>query len=176
MGLLEKLKLVEEIPTEPNAFDEEYEIEYEETDAELSEVNKDSLISDIYIQNNLEDKSKSIFKVEDLIASLPKEMPTDSKRNTVTSALAVFNLTSVEVVDDGEKRIETLNAILNQIENNTGNEISNKETAIEEHKKEISQLEKEISDKKEEMKFSQDTIKTEVDKIENLINFIGGSR
>ena len=82
-----------------------------------------------------------------------------------------FNVTQKK----GEDRL-TLNAILNQIENNTGNEISNKESAIEERKKEISQLEKEISDKKDEMKFSQDTIKTEVDKIENLINFIGGSR
>lgn len=81
MGFLERMGLVEEVPIENIGYDVNDDIEYEdEVEAELSEVNTDTLIDDIYTQNGLDDKSKSIFKVEDLINSLPKEMPTDAKR------------------------------------------------------------------------------------------------
>lgn len=177
MGFLERMGLVEEVPTENVGYDVNDDIEYEdEVEAELSEVNTDTLIDDIYTQNGLSDKSKSIFKVEDLINSLPKEMPTDAKKSTVTSALGVFNLTSTEVVEDGEKRVETLNSILNQIESNATNEINYKEGSIEEHKKEIARLEKEISDKQEEAEVSKNTINSEIEKIDKLIKFIGGTK
>ena len=174
MGFFEKIGLVEEVPTNTEIYEEDCGTEYDEVNAELSEVNTDTLIDDIYSQNHLEDKSRSIFKVEDLINSLPKEMPTESKKSTVTSALGVFNLTSDEVIEDGGRRSETLKSILGQIEKNAEDEINYKEASIEEHKKEIARLEKEISDKQEETKFSKATIESEISKIEKLINFIGG--
>ena len=84
MGLLTKLGLVEEVPA--NNYDEaveEYSYEEETVEAELESVNTETLIDDIYAQNNLADKSRSIFKVEELISSLPKEMATETKRNSV---------------------------------------------------------------------------------------------
>lgn len=177
MGFLERMGLVEEVPTENAEYNVDYDVDYEDAvDAELSQVNTDTLIEDVYSENNLSDKSKSIFKVEELIASLPKEMPTEAKKNTVSSALAVFGMTSVEVTEDGEKRMATLSTILNQIETNATDEINYKEGSIEEHKKEISRLEKEISDKQDEVKKSKETINTEIDKIDKLIKFIGGTK
>ena len=58
---------VERVPEEK--LDEEcnYDVEDETIPVELDSVNTDSLIEDVYTQNELLDKSKSIFKVEDLI-------------------------------------------------------------------------------------------------------------
>ena len=112
MGLLTKLGLVEEVPT--NNYDEaveEYSYEEEIVEAELESVNTETLIDDIYAQNNLADKSRSIFKVEELISSLPKEMVTETKRNSVLAILGSFNLTAIDVVTDGEERVKILTSI-----------------------------------------------------------------
>ena len=92
MGLFEKLGLVEKIPNENtySNYDDcqessKIEMQWEDqAKAEVSKVNQDTLIEDIYSQNDLCDRTKSIFKVEDLINSLPKEMVTETKRNSVT--------------------------------------------------------------------------------------------
>ena len=78
---------VERVPEEK--LDEEcnYDVEDETIPVELDSVNTDSLIEDVYTQNELLDKSKSIFKVEDLINSLPKEMVTETKRTSLLTEL-----------------------------------------------------------------------------------------
>ena len=95
---------VERVPEEK--LDEEcnYDVEDETIPVELDSVNTDSLIEDVYTQNELLDKSKSIFKVEDLINSLPKEMVTETKRTSVLATLGVFGLTVTDVNLDGEKQ------------------------------------------------------------------------
>ena len=68
MGLLTKLGLVEEVPS--NNYDEaveEYSYVEETVEAELDEVNTDTLIDDIYAQNNLADKSARIRLCVNLI-------------------------------------------------------------------------------------------------------------
>ena len=84
MGLLKTIgkAFVEEMPAEEFENDSNEYFDEEEMireDVELESVNTNTLIDDIYSQNNLYDRSKSIFKVEELINSLPKEMVTDTK-------------------------------------------------------------------------------------------------
>ena len=81
MGIfLKKNFFVEEIPDEtPDIPDVDTDFDTTETNAELDSVNTDTLIDDIYSQNNLADKTQSIFKVEELIKSFPKEMTTETK-------------------------------------------------------------------------------------------------
>lgn len=176
MGILRNL-FVEEIPDEtPDIPDIDTDFDTTETNAELDSVNTDTLIDDIYSQNNLADKTQSIFKVEELIKSFPKEMTTETKRNSVLATLGVFGLTVTDVEADGEKRVDVLSDILSKIICDSEAVVTEKENAIEEHKMEIERLEKEIADQRAETKTSDETITAEIDRIKNLINFtVGGN-
>lgn len=178
MGLLKTIgrAFVEEVPTdnyedftEAETFNDDEAVE-----AELASVDTNTLIEDIYTQNDLFDKSRSIFKVEELIASLPKEMTTETKRASVLAILSSFNLTALEVSEDGEKRVQVLNAIKEQINTDCKNTVANKEAQIEELKKSIEMLTIEIANEQEKMKVSDETISNEVNKIGSLVKFIGG--
>lgn len=177
MGLLKTIgkAFVEEVPEEiyeaPMDLDA---VEEDVVEAELNEVDTNTLIEDIYTQNDLFDKSRSIFKVEELIASLPKEMVTDTKRSSVLAILGSFNLTATEVLEDGEKRIDILNSIKTQVDMDCQNAIVNKEAEIEELKKSIANLTVEIANEQEKMKTSDEIILNEITNINSLIKFIGG--
>lgn len=175
MSFLKKLLFEEEI-VEDNSEDlANVESAMPGVEIELNKVNEESLIQDIYLQNNLSETSKSIFKVEELINSLPKEMMTEVKRNTVLSILTSFGLTTTDVVVDGENRMEILNAVLEKITTECTNDIDVAKVSIENHKKQIADLEKLISTKQNEMKTSTESINGEVNKINGLISFtVGG--
>ena len=166
---------VEKVPEEENYdVDTDYSVEDSTVPVELDEVHTDTLIDDIYAQNELSDKSKSIFKIEELINSLPKEMVTETKRGSVLATLGVFGLTVTDVTLDGEQRVDVLNSVLSKILNDGENIVIDKQTEIENHKKEIARLEKEIADQQSEMKTSENNINAEVDRISGLIKFIEG--
>ena len=176
MSLLQKLGLVEEVPSDKFVASTEYDIvdDVDVVEAELESVTVDTLIDDIYAQNELADKSSSIFKVEELIASLPKEMVTDTKRNSVLAILGSFNLTATDVTTDGEERVKVLSAIKQQVTEATEISTADKEMQIEELKKQIAALTVEIANEREQTRISSETIDKEVSKIEELVKFIGG--
>ena len=173
MGFLKKL-LVEEIPNATNYDTEVTAYPEASVDVELDDVNTDTLIEDIYVQNELYDKTKSIFKVEELINSLPKEMVTETKKASVLAILGSFGLTVTDVTIDGDDRIKVLSGVLSKIITEGKETVTQKEIEIEEHKKEIARLEKEISEQQTEMKVSDDSINTEIARITDLVKFIGG--
>lgn len=178
MGLLKKL-FVEEIPNNEDAFGTEAviaEVEEPVPEVALDEVNTDTLIEDIYAQNELQDKSKSIFKVEELINSLPKEMVTETKKNSVLAILTSFGLTAEDVVSDGENRTMILSGVLDKITTEGENVVREKQTEIENHKMEIARLEKEIAVQQEEMRVSDTTISNETKRVAELIGFITGGK
>lgn len=175
MSFLAKLGLVEEIPADNyNEAVEEYSYVEETVEAELDSVNTDTLVDDIYAQNNLADKSRSIFKVEELISSLPKEMTTETKRNSVLAILGSFNLTATDVVTDGEERVKILVSIKEQVDSDSKTTVAEKEAMIEELKKDIEALTIEIANEQEKARISNETISAEVAKIESLVKFAGG--
>lgn len=183
MGILQSIKgaLIEEIPDENEeisaSFQESSTIQEEgpAIDVELDAVKTDTLVSDIYEQNGLQDLSSSIFKVEALINSLPKEMVTETKRASVLQILDNFNLTESEVSDDGAKRIAVLDGVKRKITQDCNELISNKQQEIEEAKKLIATLESQIAAEQEESKSANEIITAESDRILSLINFIGGT-
>lgn len=173
MGFLKGF-FVEEVPQQEDYDFGDVIEDVDVGEAELDAVRTDTLIEDIYSQNELADKTKSIFKVEELINSLPKEMVTETKRSSVLATLEVFGLNESDVELDGEKRAEVLNSILIKISEEADETISGKEEEIENHKKGIQRLEKEISAQQLELKSSQETIETENKRIIDLIKFIKG--
>ena len=174
MGFFKDL-FVEQIPNEEENYTNESSLVEENSMAvELDSVNTDTLIADIYMQNELFEQTKSIFKVEELINSLPKEMVTETKKTSVLATLGVFGLTATDVTLDGENRINVLSGVLSKILDEGNATVISKETEIEDHKKEIARLEKEISDQKTEMKISENTINTEINRITSLVKFTEG--
>lgn len=140
----------------------------------IESVNTDTLIDDIYAQNDLLDKTKSIFKVEELIDSLPKEMVTATKKASVIAILGSFGLTTVSVVDDGTKRINTLLTVGQSIANTCAETVASKENEIEELKKKIASLQADIAMEEEVAKKSTEAINKEAKRIDELIEFVGG--
>lgn len=175
MGFLKNL-FIEEVPNDNYDIPVDMGVIEEEMTPEvkIESVNASTLIADVYAQNDLFDMSQSIFKVEELIASLPKEMATDTKRASVLAILGSFGLTATEVVDDGDKRISVLSGVKDKIDMDCKTTISNKEIEIEDLKKAIENLTVEIANEQEKMKLSDEAILAEMSKVENLIKFVGG--
>lgn len=176
MGFLKKLGLVEDNPDYYAGYDPDLsDVNYDaDIDANVDGVTNDNLVSDIYNANSLSDLSKSIFKVEELIDSLPKEMATDTKRTSVLAILSSFGLTTEEVLEDANTRVNLLNAAMTEIVNKNTSKIDESNITIEDLKKQIEDLQKIISDLLLENKTCKDKVEQEVNRIENLIKFIKG--
>lgn len=176
MGFLKKLGLVEDNPDYYAEYDTDLsDVNYDaDIDANVDGVTNDNLVSDIYNANSLSDLSKSIFKVEELIDSLPKEMTTDTKRTSVLAILSSFGLTTEEVLEDANTRVNLLNAAMTEIVNKNTSKIDESNITIEDLKKQIEDLQKIISDLLLENKTCKDKVEQEVNRIENLIKFIKG--
>ena len=177
MGFLKKLGLVEENPDYYADDNTDYSNgKYNESsvDANVEGVTTENLVDDIYKANSLEDLSKSIFKVDEVINSLPKEMATETKKSTVLAILTSFGLTTDEVIQDGITRINFLKSAMNEILTKNNSEIESSNISIEEHKKEIEELSKYIANLVVVNKNCEDTVEQELSKIEELIKFVGG--
>lgn len=180
-GILGKVAkaFVEEVPNEE--YDDvtvEYTGDVEpDVEASVDGVNSvDTLLSDIYAANNLHELGESIFKVEEVSNSLPKEMVTDTKRTSVLSILSSFGLNATMVIEDGETRINILKSVNEQITTECNTDITEKENKIEDLKREIEALECSIAADNEKMKESDNLISGEIQRITKLIDFIGGDK
>ena len=165
----------EEVKEEPIAYEEDYMGEEYDVEVNTDNVTQENLIADIYSENNLSDLSKSIFKVEELINSLPKEMPDATKRATVLSILASFGLTVEEVLADAEIRSSVIQSALDSIIEENEDVIDSNNTAIEQKKLEIQNLEKDNSDRTLVIKNTDDKVEAEIKRINGLVKFIGGN-
>lgn len=173
MGLLDLF--VEKVPEE-NFIVDDYPIDYEDNvDASTENVTQENLIEDIYNHNGLSDLSKSIFKVEELINSLPKEMPNETKKTTVLSMLSIFGLTVDEVQCDGHERCAMIASALSNITNENNDVITSNNDLIEQKKLEIQNLEKDNAERIIIIKNAENKIEEELKRIETLIEFVGGT-
>ena len=146
----------------------------EEVEVADVDLDKDNTILEIYSANDLSDLDKSIFKVEDLMKTLPSEMPTAAKKSTVESIMNTVGLDVSSTIEDGTTRINILNASLNKTIEAVNADIEGAQDKIEQLKIEIANNEKLISDSKATIKNFTEDVNAEVERIQNLINFIGG--
>ena len=171
MGFLDLF--VEKVPEETMVYDD-YPLYEDDINASTDNVTQENLITDIYNQNGLSDLTKSIFKVEELINSLPKEMPNETKKTTVLSMLSIFGLTVDEVITDGHERCAMVASALSSIINDNNNVITSNSELIEQKKLEIQDLEKDNAERILVIKNTEDKVETELKRVENLIKFVGG--
>lgn len=141
--------------------------------AQVPDEQTTDFIGDVYAQNNLDDDSKSIFKVEKLAETLPAEMPKDTKRQTVLSIMTTMELSIDEVLNDGVTRAKTIESAQNNVIFSLENDIQNNENTIESLKVQIEELQKDISAKKAQETSIKEACTKEIDRITNLVNFLG---
>ena len=176
-NIFEKMGLVEKVDDD---YDTElYEDQNLETEEELPEVNtkgvsQDNLIADIYSANDLTDMDKSIFKAEEIKATLPTTMTTEAMKATVIGILGSFKLTVEGLVEDAVKRTDILQAACAQITKDNTDVINERKTQIEDAKKLIEGWEQDIAAHEKTISTSVETINTEIKRIANLNTFLGG--
>jgi hypothetical protein len=176
MNLFEKLGLVErdEAINRMASLPVEEVITSVPTEAviDISKVNVDTLITEVYAQNNLSDMTKSIFKVKELSDTLPTEMRTDIKKTTVLGILKVSGLNVDEIISDGMSRIVILDNAKIQIVSECDTKISDANIEIERLKGEIEELQKISALTEAEKNQSVQLIDSETLVIEALYKFI----
>lgn len=172
MGFLKKLGLVEEeehivpVVTEPI---QESEVE---VDAEIN--SSANVVDEIYAQNGLSDKSNSIYMVQSLIDTLPDEMTTAKKQNTVFGILMVSGKSISNLLNDATDRIETLCAARDKIIGDRTDEIMVANSDIEELKKAIEVATIKIKEAEDIIAATKQSVDEEVDAINNLVKFCEG--
>lgn len=177
-GFLEKLGLVES--------NEERGLEqFEQLTRELSQ---NSLVSEdinvqtnienitqpdeIYLQNNLADKSKSIFKIEEIKSVLPETLPNQAKKDSVIGMMKVSNLALEEVLNDAEQRKVILNGTLQKFTDETISMVEGCETEIKELENRINSLREKITSRKKSQEDQEEIINNEIKKIQSIVEFI----
>lgn len=175
-SIFEKMGLVEKVEAE-NSYDtdsyEEQEIEEELPEVNTKNVGYENIVSDIYSENNLMDNiDTSIFKVEEIKATLPTTMTTEAMQNTVFGILGSFKLTPEGLIEDANKRIEILQAARIGLVNENTDVINNCKCEIEELKQAIMDLEKNIAERESHIENVTKSVDNEVKRIDDLCNFL----
>lgn len=173
MGLFEKLGLVES--AEPEIDYVGYAAETApaiEVEAEIkSAVN---VVDEIYTQNNLGDKSNSIFTVQALIDTLPAEMTTAKKQATVLGILAVSGKSLPDLLADAKERVAVLNVAQESIICDRTNEIDAAKADIEQLKQAIEAANIKIKDAEDIIEATKKSVDRELCVINALVEFCNG--
>lgn len=175
-GLFERMGLVEKVDEDFDdaVYEEEYVEEEELPEVNTEGVSQDSLIADVYGANGLTDMSKSIFKAEEIKATLPSTMTTEAMQTTVTGILGSFGLTVDGLKEDAATRTSILQAACAQITEDNTAIINERKTQIEDAKKLIEGWEQDIAAHEKTIANSVELINAEVKRIANLNTFLGG--
>lgn len=167
--LIERDEPQSHVVTETVYLPEEEQVE----EIEVKNTELENLIDNIYKENDLADKSASIFKVLEAIEALPSEMPSAQKVASVISILKISGLNEDIVVADAKNRIEVLNGALEFIKNKYADEIANEKADIAMLEETIALKQKHIYEATIANEETTKTVYREVATIEQLVNFLG---
>lgn len=142
----------------------------EETKVKNTEL--EGLIENIYSENNLSDKAKSIFKVDEAISALPNEMPHFQKLNSVISILQITGLSKEEVIADANNRLSILNGAKQYINKLNFEDIVSSEQEINKLNEMINTINQSIYQTKVRDEKTTNKINEEIEKITKLFNFL----
>jgi hypothetical protein len=172
MGILDKLGLVEEEVTEESADSAENTVVTENpvfaqaTEKDLASVEA------IYKTTSLSDRSKSIYKVEELKNALPSSLDNQAAKQSVLGVMKVAGLSKDETLVDSDKRITALVEAKNKMS-------ADVQTTIQQNLDQITQLEarvnqlKQANNQQKKMQEEQEaSIQREIERIEAIVKFI----
>ena len=170
MGLFERMGLVER---DEDVTAVVYDVMPEpEVDAEINSVA--NIVEEIYSQNNLSDRSNSIYTVQALIDTLPEEMTTTKKQSTVSGILLVSGKSVESLVADAEDRANILCSAKEKIVGEYTSEIETAKADIEELKAAIERANVKIKEAEEIIAATEKSVNDEVKVIDALVEFCNG--
>jgi len=177
MNWLERMGLVEcedeSIPTEiPVDNHESVPTSTTEVDAEINSAA--NVVSDIYAQNDLSDKSNSIYAVQEYIATLPAEMPTATKQKTVAGILMVSKKSVADLVGDAINRMNVLRMAQEKIVGEHTNEINSAKADIETMKQAIEAASIKIKEYEDIIAATNKSVDEEIKLMNELVDFCNG--
>lgn len=174
MSFLEKIGLVErDVITQPTVEAEFFPIEPDVmVDAQIESV--ENIVDEIYGQNELSDKSNSIYTVQALIDTLPAEMTTAKKQATVAGILTVSGKTITALLEDAEKRLGVLAAAQSKILAEQTAEIDTANADIEALKCAIEAANIKIKESEDIIAATKKAVEDETSAISELVDFCNG--
>lgn len=175
MNLFEKMGLVErDVPNVSGLYAPPAELPVEEPDVGAEIKSPANIVSEIYDQNGLSDRSDSIFTVQALIETLPPEMTTAKKQATVYGILQVSGKSVDSLLEDATKRIERLAAARDKVVEARTDEISDANADIESLKQAIESATIRIKEAEEIINATKQSVSDEVSAIDGLVEFCKG--
>lgn len=181
MSFLERMGLVERVEDNPSPYNDHYEecpdiMTDEQETINVSTVQNatETLVSDIYANNNLSDMSRSIFKVEEINKSLPATMSTDTKREAVTGILASFDLAITDILSDASARSDAIKTTSEAMMAEYCETIKSLRDKIEDMREQIEACEAEIAANQDKYAFVCEVSNEEIERIDALVDFLVG--
>lgn len=176
MGLFEKLGLFEMVGPEPEP-ETNYGYAAESTptmEVEVEIVSAVNVVDEIYAQNNLGDKSNSIFTVQALLNTLPAEMTTAKKQVTVSGILVVSGKSLTDLLADAKERVTVLSAAQESVIHERTNEINVAKADIEQLKQAIEAANIKIKGAEDIIEATKKSVSDELGVINALVEFCNG--
>ena len=182
-SFFEKLGLVESTEPEISTEDLQKELrsiseEPQQTTIEIQDIPEDMLLEDVitveevYEKFGLTQMETSIFKVDEFLSVLPKELPNDAKKTSVLGILSASGLSLDSLLNDATSRQSALLSTFDAFTNETNSIVDTKKAEIEDLEQKIDQLKTEINDRKKAQESQEDIVMKEKEKIQNIVNFI----
>lgn len=157
-------------------IDEEIEsVQYEEMEdlnIENSQLEGLSSVEDIYTIANMTDKSKSIYKVEEIKNILPNTLSNAAKKESVLGMLQVSNITIDDVQEDSNLRKSALNTVKDKFTQETILMIENSTKEITELELRVNELKEAINSRTLLQEKQEELIDNETAKIDSILNFM----
>ena len=119
-------------------------------------------------------EGNSIYSVSKLMNTLPKEMTTVKMQQTIAGILAVTGKSIPDLIADGHRRIDVLNAACEAIIAERTEVIAGATTDIERLKQAIEVAEKVIKEAQDIIEATKGQVADEVDDIKKLVEFSEG--
>ncbi len=144
-----------------------------EVPVDTSVISGDAVIESVYAQGNFHPES-SLFRMNDFIASFPKELPTATKQQSIAGILIATQIDIGVLVADGEQRVALLTSAASALKADNAQRETERRENIEQLKQAIQEAERQIAEDKEATEASCDAIEKELASVQELLTFANG--
>ncbi|MCM1214157.1 MAG: hypothetical protein NC548_06505 [Lachnospiraceae bacterium] len=149
------------------------ETEQPEVPVDASQISGDAVIESVYAQGNFQQET-SLFRLQDFIASFPKELPTVTKQQSIAGILVATKISINDLIADGEQRVALLESAAKALKADNQQRETERNAEIEDLKQAIQEAQRLIAEDKRATDDSCDAIEKELESVQELLTFATG--
>ncbi len=155
--------------------------EYEESSDEVTldslhehlELDKLLKVDQIYKKFDLSDELKNnVHIVDRFLKALPENLPTDVKRHSVHNIIMASGMNINSLMEDGNRRLKLLDAILDSYTQRTIAVVDENEDAVDKLQEQIRHHQATIDRRKKLQEEQKQILQYEIQKIETILEFV----